>query len=64
MIHVSDTNLSLWPNTKTNHSPILQHLATDGTSSHEELIQIGNLLLEVLPKDCDLAIIAAPERLA
>ena len=64
LVHVGDMNLALGSSGKTNHSPVLQHLATNGTSTNEELIDVGKLLLVLCTENSDLSVVAASNRLA
>src|SRR5690606_11436267 len=63
-VHIGDIDLALRSGCKTNHGPVLQHLATNGASTDKELFDISNLLLELLAKDCNLSIISAANGLA
>ena len=56
-VHVGDMDLSLGPTAHTHQSPVLQHLTANGASTHQEVVQVPQLLLEVGAKHCNLAVI-------
>jgi len=63
-VHIRHADLSIWSGRKTNHSPILQHFATNSTCTNEELLDVGQFLLEFSTEDDDLAIISRVQGLA
>jgi len=57
-VHVGDVDMTGGARTKTNHGPVLEHLAADSTRADEELARVGQFVLESLAKDGDLSVIA------
>ena len=62
LVIVGYGNLALGASTKTHHSPVLEHLAADGTCTNEKLLDVAELLLVFLTQNGDLAIVARANR--
>ena len=62
-VQVGDMDPSIRPGAETNHRPILEHLAPNGTSTDEELPVISDLLLEIAAEDGDLGVVPCPQGL-
>ena len=62
-VQVGDMDLSFWPSTETNHRPILEHLAPNGTGTDKELPVVSDLMLEVAAEDGDLGVVPCPQGL-
>ena len=54
---------SIRPSTETNHRPILEHFAPNGTSADKELPVVGDLMLEIAAEDGDLGVVPCPQGL-
>lgn len=61
-VEVSHIDVTLLSCSQSHHSPVLKHLATDGSRTDEELALILNLGLEGATEDGDLTIVAGRRR--
>ena len=63
-VHIGNNDTALRPGPQANHSPVLQHLATNSAGTDEELLGVCDLVLEILTKNGNLAIVPRADRLA
>jgi hypothetical protein len=61
-VHIGDVDVAIGTSTKSHHSPVLEHLATNGTSTNKEVSQIKNELVVGAAENGDLAVVAGVER--
>ena len=62
-VQVGDMGPSIRSSAETNHRPILEHLASNGTCTDEELPMVGDLMLEVAAEDGDLGVVPCSQGL-
>mmetsp|Transcript_15632 Transcript_15632/g.38521 ORF Transcript_15632/g.38521 Transcript_15632/m.38521 type:complete len:278 (-) Transcript_15632:1406-2239(-) len=53
-VHIGNMDMSIGTTSDSHQSPVLEHLATNGSSANDEIIEIQNLGLQVLSEACNL----------
>lgn len=62
-IVISNVDQAVRATTNTHHGPVLQHLATDGTRSDQEVLQVQYLVVEGITEDGDLSVVTSANQL-